>query len=136
MKVAKRLGVWMDHASANLMEYTTEDYKVVTVESDLEGLDNQEGLQHSENVLHNKENNSIAAFYKSLIEKIRDYDEIVLFGPTTAKTELYNLIREDHKYDQIKIETKAADKMSYDDQHKFIHNYFTTLLNYDSDFNK
>ncbi|MDI1318428.1 hypothetical protein [Flavobacterium sp.] len=136
MKATKRIGVWMDHSAARLMEYTTEDYKVVIVESDMDDLDNQEGLQHSENVFHNKENQSITAYYKSLIEKIKDYDEIVLFGPTTAKTELYNLIREQHKYDHLKIETKSAEKMSYDEQHVFIQEYFSKLLNYKSDFNK
>lgn len=136
MKATKRIGVWMDHSSARLMEYTTEDYKVVTVASEMNGLDNQEGLQHSESLLHHKENHSIKAYYKTLIEKIRDYDEVVLFGPTTAKTELYNLIREEHKYDALKIETKSADKMSYDEQHVFIQEYFSKLLNYESDFNK
>lgn len=136
MKATKRIGVWMDHSTARLMEYTTEDYKVEKIESEIYGLDNQEGLQHSENVLHNKQNHSITAYYKSLIEKIKDYDEIVLFGPTTAKTELFNLIREEHKYDALKIETKPADKMSYDEQHVFIQEYFSKLLNYESDFNK
>ncbi len=136
MKATKRIGVWMDHSTARLMEYTTEDYKVVTVASEMDGLDNQDGLQHSERLLHHKENQSLKAYYKSLVEKIRDYDEIVLFGPTTAKTELFNLIREDHKYDHLKIETKAAAKMSYDEQHVFIQEYFSKLLNYQSDFNK
>lgn len=136
MKATKRIGVWMDHSTARLMEYTTEDYKVVTVQSEMNGLDNQEGLQHSESLLQHKENQSLKAYYKTLIEKIKDYDEIVLFGPTTAKTELFNLIREEHKYDALKIETKPADKMSYDEQHVFIQEYFSKLLNYESDFNK
>ena len=39
MKAAKRIGIWMDHSTAHLMEYTVEDFKVVTIKSELEGLD-------------------------------------------------------------------------------------------------
>jgi len=136
MKTPKRLGIWMDHSVARLMEYATEDYKVVTIDSDNGKLDNQQGLQHSENLLHNKENQTLKAYYKSLIDVIKNYDEIVLFGPSTAKTELYNMVRNDHRYDKLKIETKSANKMSYDEQHKFIVDYFKTVLNYQSSFNK
>lgn len=135
MKATKRIGVWMDHSTARLMEYTTEDYKVITVDSEMDELE-KHSVRHSESLQHNKENQSLKTFYKSLIEKIRDYDEIVLFGPTTAKTELFNLIREDHKYDHLKIETKPAEKMSYEEQHQFIKEYFSKLLNYESDFSK
>ena len=126
----------MDHSVARLMEYTDEEYKVITIDSNIVGLDNQDGLQHSESLLHNKENQTLKAYYKSLIDVIKNYDVIVLFGPSTAKTELYNMIREDHRYDKLKIETKPANKMSYDEQRIFIKDYFSKLLNYDSTFNK
>ena len=126
----------MDHSVARLMEYTDEEYKVITVDSNINGLDNQDGLQHSESLLHNKENQAKRVYYKSIIDSLKNYDEIVLFGPSTAKTELYNMIREDHRYDKLKIETKPANKMSYDEQHIFIKDYFSKLLNYDSAFNK
>ena len=136
MKVAKRVGIWMDHSVARVMEYRVEDFKVQIVESQLQGLDNQEGLQHSESLLHHKENQTIKIYYKSLIKIIRNYDEIILFGSTNAKTELFNLIREDHKYDNLKIEIKPTDKMTYEEQHSFMKDYFTKLLNYESPFSK
>jgi stalled ribosome rescue protein Dom34 len=136
MKATKRVGIWMDHSVARLMEYTTEAYKVEVIESNASHLDTQDGLQHSESLLHNKENQTLKAYYKSLINVIKEYDEVVLFGPTNAKTELYHLIREEHRYDAIKIETKTADKMSYEEQHAFIQDYFKKLLNYESPFGK
>ena len=48
----------------------------------------------------------------------------LFFGPTTAKTELFNLIREDHKYDHLKIGNQTSRKMSYEEQHHFIKEYF------------
>lgn len=137
MKATKRIGVWMDYSVARLIEFTSnQNFKVTVVESNATGLDTQEGLQHSENVLNNKISRTLSAYYKELIELVKNYDEIVLFGPTKAKLELYNMIREDHKYDHLKIETKSADKMSYQEQHEFIQEYFSKLLNYESSYNK
>ncbi len=136
MKTKKRLGIWMDHSNAHLIEYNNEDYKVKIIKFNNKGLDNQEGLQHSESLLHNKENQNIKTYYKELIGVIKDFDEIVLFGPTNAKTELHNLIREDHKYDKLKIETKSAEKMSFTEEHDFIADYFKKLLNYDNPYYK
>ncbi|MEM0542283.1 hypothetical protein WFZ85_06620 [Flavobacterium sp. j3] len=136
MKATKRLGIWMDHAVARLMEYNIENFNIQTITPDSNQLDHQEKAQHSESLLHNKESQVVRAYYNSLIAVIKDYDEVVLFGPTTAKTELFNLIREEHKYDKIKIETKTAGKMSFEEQHVFILDYFKKALTYDNPFGK
>ena len=136
MKATKRIGIWLDHSTARVMEYSTEDHQVTTLESDLNGLDNQDGLQHSESLLHHKENQNLKAFYKEIIAVLKDYDEILLFGPTNAKTELYNLIREEHKYDHLKIAAKPAEKMTPPEEHAFVVEHFKTVLNYESPFRK
>ena len=136
MKATKRLGIWLDHTTARAVEYNTENQQVQTLKSDLQGLDDQDSAQHSESLLHHKENQHLKAFYKEIIDVLKEYDEILLFGPTTAKTELFNLIREEHKYDHLKIEVKSAEKMSPPEEHAFVVNYFKTLLNYESAFTK
>ncbi|MDN3676863.1 hypothetical protein QWY90_06015 [Flavobacterium paronense] len=136
MKATRRVGIWLDHTTARVIAYNTEELKATTLKSDLRGLDNQEGLQHSESLLQHKENQKLKAFYKAIIAIIKDYDEILLFGPTGAKVELFNLIREEHKYDNLKIETKSAKKMSPPEEHAFVVNHFKTVLNYESPFIK
>lgn len=136
MKTKKRVGIWMDYSSARVMEYSIDDYQVTVVESKFSKPVNQTGMLHSENLLHNKEKQSDKAYFKELIEIIKDYDEIILFGPTDAKTELFNLIKSDHRYDKLKIETKSANKMSDNQMHAFIKDYFSKLLNYVSPFTK
>ena len=74
--------------------------------------------------MHNKEQHKQATYYKALTNIIRNYQEVLLFGPTEAKVELFNFIREDHKYDKIKIEVKNTDKMSNVEQHHFVRDYF------------
>jgi stalled ribosome rescue protein Dom34 len=136
MKTKKRLGIWMDHANAFCMEFAVDTFEVKTINSDHVSMINQQPLLQSESALHNKEKQILHAYYKSLMDVIRGHDEVVLYGPTKAKTELYNLIRADHHFDGIKIETKSANKMSFKEQHAFIKDYFSKLLNYESPYNK
>lgn len=136
MKVKKRLGIWMDHTTAYCMEYAVDNYEVTTMQADHVSVMNQQQLLRSESALHNKEKQTQQVFYKSLMELIREYDEVLLYGSSNAKTELYNLIREDHRFNTIKIETKSAPKMSFKEQHAFIVDYFSKLLNYESQYSK
>lgn len=136
MKVERRVGIWMDHSTAHVMEYNSDDYKVNTIEADFTMPVHQEGMLHSENSLHNKKSQSSKMYYNSLTEIIKEYDIVLLYGPTEAKNELKNLIRSQHKFDAIKIETKNADKMSFNQQHAYIKEYFSKLLNYDNPFFK
>jgi hypothetical protein len=76
-------------------------------------------------VTNNKEQHRQSDFYKRLGETIRNYESIVLFGPTNAKVELYNILREDQRFENIKIEVKAADKMTENQQHAFVKEYFS-----------
>ena len=52
-------------------------------------------------------------------------DEVLLFGPTNAKTELYNILKEDHHFDKIKIETAPSDKMTENQQYALLKEHFS-----------
>jgi hypothetical protein len=123
MTKSKDLGIWMDHANANLMEYASDPIEIKSIPSQSETKQNSQGS--SENVTNNKEQHRKSDFYKHLGETILNYDSIVLFGPTNAKVELYNLLKDDHRFSKIKIEVKPADKMTENQQHAFVKEYFS-----------
>ena len=50
------------------------------------------------------------------------------FGPTNAKTELLNMLRTDHHFDKIDIEVKNTDKMTENQEHAFVKEYFLKHL--------
>lgn len=129
MKAKKRLGIWMDHNNAHLMEYNIENFQVNTIKAESKETEKQSDVKHTEKGIHNKESQTLQAYYKNLMEVIKNYDEVLLFGPTSAKTELYNLIKKDHRFDKLFIETKSGEKMSFNEQHAFIKDYFSKLLN-------
>jgi stalled ribosome rescue protein Dom34 len=119
----KRLGIWMDHASAHLMEYNS-DGDSSTITSKFTHEAKEHALSKGENGMHNKEQHQQSDYYKKLADTIVHYDSVILFGPTEAKTELLNVLRKDRHFDKLKIQTKVADKMTENQQHAFVKNYF------------
>ncbi len=115
----------MDHSDAHLMEYTADPIRTEVITSAFTAQEKEESLERGESGMHNKQQHQQAEYYKKLAESIRDYDEVVLFGPTDAKLELLNHLRADHRFSGIKIQIKAADKMSLVQQHAFVREYFS-----------
>lgn len=117
----------MDHSNAYLIEFPSEVKETKTITSDFTYEDKVETLKRSENEMHNKEQQKHTTFYKNIAAEIEKYDEVLLFGPTDAKAELFNILKSDSKYSKVKIKVKNADKMSDIEQHHFIRDYFNRL---------
>jgi len=125
MKSKKQIGIWMDHSVAFLTELTQDDLVTRTVESNPKSQVNPDDLYfRGEKHQLNKEQGILTAYYKELSEAIRDFDEVLLFGPTDAKSEFSNHLKADHLFDKIKIEAVSADKMTEFQQLTFIREYF------------
>ena len=75
--------------------------------------------------MHNKEQQQLNDFYKKIIAVLKNYDEILLFGPTEAKTELANILKENHYFDKTEIDVIPTDKMTENQQHAYVNSYFS-----------
>jgi nitrogenase subunit NifH len=124
MQTAKNLGIWMDHASANLMEYSMDEIGTQTIESKFTHEVKEESIHKSESLEHHKEQHEQAGYYKQLGDIIKNYEHVLLFGPTDAKVELFNTLKADHHFDKIKIDVLSADKMTENQQHAFVREHF------------
>ncbi|HMC85905.1 MAG TPA: hypothetical protein VKI61_10280 [Chitinophagaceae bacterium] len=120
----KYLGVCMDHATANLMELETGHIETKIITSAFSHQVKEQTLEKGEKEAHHKENHEELAYYKEIGKAILNYEDVLPFGPTEAKTELLNLMRQDHHFDKIKIEVKTADKMTGNQEHAFVRDYF------------
>jgi hypothetical protein len=129
MTIEKKLGICMDHSNARLMEFTTIDGEEKVVDSELTLLGKEHSVGSSENVIHNKEHHQQSEYYKKLGEAIKNFDDVLLFGPTNAKSELLNVLRTDHRFEKIKIEVHQSDKMTDNQQHAFVKEYFSIKSN-------
>ena len=117
----------MDHSNAHLMEFENAASGSKTIAPAFTQLLKESGSNDSgEHIMHNKEQQQQSAFFKELGEVIKKYEEVILFGPTDAKTELLNMLKKDHHFDKIKIDIRQADKMSENQQHAFVREYFST----------
>jgi hypothetical protein len=125
MSTAKDLGIWMDHSSAHLIEFTTDPMETNSIVSKFTHEEKEQSFGKSENLMHNKEQHEQSEYYKKLGEAIKNYENVILFGPTNAKVELFNTLRADHRFEKIKIEVKQADKMTENQQHAFVREHFS-----------
>ena len=127
MKTVGQLGIYMDHSTAIFLELKDDAITHLTESSGFSHENKEFALSRSEQIMHNKENQKQAQFYKKLGDKIRNFQEVLLFGPTDAKSELFNLLKTNHFFDKIKIEVKGADKMDESQLDVFVKEYFSHL---------
>ena len=124
MEKTKQLGIWMDHSIAYLIELSNDTIIQHEVTSEFTHDDKKFGLSKDEKHMHIKQQHLQSGYYKKLCEAIRNFHEVVLFGPTEAKNELLNLLKTDHLFENVKIEVKHADKMTENQMHAFVREYF------------
>ncbi|CAN5355981.1 hypothetical protein BH11BAC1_BH11BAC1_03750 [soil metagenome] len=125
MTIEKKAGIWMDHSNAHVMEFTTDPIETSIISSKFTHQEREHSSSKNENLMHNKEQHQQSDYYKHLGEKIRNYTDVILFGPTSAKEELFNILKADHRYAKINIVVQQADKMTENQQHAFVKEHFS-----------
>lgn len=110
-KTSKKVGVWLDHTKAHLIGVKDgKAFLMETVESPYDPRVRFEGeasnvtrfrqggsvsgtaTSNNEDRKHNRAQMEISAFYNDLETRLKDFDEILLFGPSIAKNQLQNQI--------------------------------------------
>lgn len=123
MKKFKQLGIWMDDTNALLMEFYNHIIvsKSIVFKPDI--AENNEDPQEvqSDEVVSNPYQK---AFFKEISDIISNYQEVLLFGPTDSKYDLWNYLKSGHKFREIKFELKNTDKMNEEEMHEFVIEYF------------
>ena len=115
----------MDHSIAHLMEFTSQHFEIETIESELTNREKIESLAKANRSNFSKEQNLLFEYYRKIAETIKNYQRVILFGPTDAKIELFDILSEDSRFLKIKIEIKHTDKMDEIEQHNFVKEYFS-----------
>ena len=115
----------MDHSIAHLVEVKNDQMAADTITATV-GEQDEPLDKRDETLIQNKDQNELSGFFNRISEEIINYDEVLLFGPTNAKTELNNQLKEDHHFDDIKIEVKAADKMTKNQLQAFVYEHFSS----------
>ncbi len=127
MKIIKKLGIWMDHSTAHIIDLSNTPITTTYIKSDSNLLETIEYSALEESHNHNREQRDLTAFFKKISEIILHFDKVLLFGPTNAKNELSNLLKTNHLYENINIEMKSTERMTENEEHTFVENYFNNV---------
>ena len=125
MAKEKRAGIYLDHANAHLVEYVNGTNESKMIGSGFSHDEKEESLSKSEKLMHNKEDHEQSDYYKTIARHARDYNFVLLFGPTEAKSELHNILKADHHFSEIRIEVRPGYKMTEPQIHNFVREYFS-----------
>jgi len=123
MKTQKNLGIWMDHSIAHCIDLKSKK-QMHSISSNFTDETKEEALARSEKGMHNKRQQMHEAFYKKISEQILNYDHVLLFGPTNAKSELNNYLNKDLHFKAIKVDIASADNMSGKEKDAFVKAHF------------
>lgn len=127
MKTTKKLGIWMDYSTANLIEYKLDSYEIKSINSGFLDQEKNEVLDNSESLINKNENQQLSNYFRRIGEQIKEYNELVLFGSTNAKIELHAILKEEKPFQNIKIEIKNTDKMTDNQKKYFVKSYFSEV---------
>jgi hypothetical protein len=120
----KLLGIWMDHSDAYLMELINDAIITKSIVSETDHKEKEDNWDGHEKHIHTKEQHQQLSYYKKLRDAIVEYQKVVIFGPTDAKNELFNLLKDDHLFEDISIKVLNSDKMTESQMHTFVREYF------------
>ncbi|MBW8360610.1 MAG: hypothetical protein K0M56_00320 [Kaistella sp.] len=120
----KQVGVWLDHSEAYFIDLSKDSNIVEKVNSDQESHLRIAGEQgdgvrlgnnrstNNEHQKHSREQELSKEYYDMLADRLKNFDDILLFGSTHAKDELYNELKSDKHFDGKTISVKPADHLT------------------------
>ena len=68
MPITKRLGIWIDHANAHLMELVSGPSKPTLINAKFDFQEKRETMEKSEKGMHQKQNHEELATIKKLVK--------------------------------------------------------------------
>ena len=131
-------GIWIDLKKAVVVELKKEQSSITIHESDIISRERNPGdsdhsgrfgLQHVHEEKH-KENRLLQEkkkFLKHLVDELKDYHQIVIFGPAGMKKELKKEIQKHHELDRTPVETKSADAMTDNQIIAWVKKYYSAI---------
>ncbi|MFN3802419.1 hypothetical protein [Belliella pelovolcani] len=138
-KQFKSVGIWLDLSKAHFIGYHEgESQFLETLISPHERIKREDGEEndthqfspnpeHMSNNEYRKNNitqNELNEYFKMLENKISAYDDILLFGPGTAKDQFKNRIAENKSMKNKWVSIQNSDKMTDNQLLAFVRDFY------------
>lgn len=139
METTKKIGVFIDYSKAELIRYENGAAGFwETVLSDYGEKERYEGegsdeTRFTSNPYHVSNNefkknriieNNLQSYYKTLIEKLKSFDEILLFGPGEAKKQFKNFAEQLQEFKHKIWHIESSDKLTDNQLLEFGREYY------------
>jgi hypothetical protein len=123
MKVEKYLGIWLDHKKAFIVSVAGDQVSSSNIVSNVDGhirlsggsrVSTPYGPQEgpSEGRIEERRRQKLRSYYKKIIRILSNAEEIVIFGPGEAKTELITEMKKSKGLSARIVATETTDKMT------------------------
>jgi len=124
MTSKNKLGIWMDYSEAHIIADERQDSEAAFIYNTFKHEYMEYAVIKGEELMYQKIQQHLAAYYKKICDVIILYKEVLLFGPTDAKTELLNIVNADLRFENIKVEIQTSDKMTEIQKQTFVQSLF------------
>jgi len=138
-KVTKQTGLWLSHSQAHIIGYKADSaFFIETIDSPYESIVRMEGEgndktrfsansergSNNEKRKHNIVQNELDEYFNLLESKLEASNEILLFGPGTAKEELFNRLSDNKIFRGKDIAVKSSDKLTENQMLSYVLDFF------------
>ena len=134
-KAIKQIGIWMDHENALIIEPSSGQIRKINSPykgrtripgetADGTRLGNYRST-NNESHKHYRQENDLHSYYKQLADEVHPYDEIFIFGPSTAHSEFQNYLLKEKNFHGKKIAVEKADYITENQMREMVRNFFT-----------
>lgn len=124
MTASTKMGIWLDHTIAYLINISDSNSETLTIKANNKHHEIKETQGLDESNTQNKEQDQLSDYFKRLTDIIQKFDEVVLFGPTDAKTELFNQLKKSNSISKTNIVVKQSERMTENQMKAFVRSYF------------
>ncbi|MBT8220097.1 MAG: hypothetical protein KJP00_09740 [Bacteroidia bacterium] len=118
----KKIGIWLDYKTASFITVGEHDSNIEHMESDVEfsrlggGARSKQPFgpmdKTSESKLLDRRTQQEDKYYKDIMDRVKDADEIYIFGPAEAKTKLHTKIKKlKSRFPKVRA-VESADSMT------------------------
>jgi hypothetical protein len=126
MNSTKKIGIWMDYSKAHIMEFSERPHEIAIIESKFETKLHSKEKEKGEKYLHFLAKQCKDDYFNKIANIILNYKKVLLFGPTNAKVELFNMLSEDQRFFKIKTYLKESGRLTLNQRNRFIRQHFSS----------
>jgi hypothetical protein len=132
----RKIGIWLDHAQAHFIDFSKGPVIIETAYSNRQSQGQLRGETNggeqtghvrasmNENHINNRDKGILQDYYKMLSDRLKNYDDIFLFGSSTAKDELFNKLKIDKQFAEKNIQVKQSGFLTENQMIAEVRKYF------------